>query len=178
MKPPCTSSFQSKGPILPPYPPDGLDDDCYEEAEPFVPVSQPTGMMPGSLLVALQWWRVMQRTRSGLYFRNVDANVWLNVSGPDAVDSDSSHYESYGEEEEDSVKDKAHYIQWSASQPCLRSAPESRICGYLSRKKWLGQWKKQLFIIRNTALLVGTSSLSTVAAATPSCLGTSSVSLT
>nr|XP_023694356.1 actin filament-associated protein 1-like 2 isoform X1 [Paramormyrops kingsleyae] len=103
----------SKGPVVPPYPPDGLDDDCYEEAEPFVPVSQPT----------------------------------------DAVDSDSSHYESYGEEEEDSVKDRAHYIQWSASQPCLRSPPESRICGYLSRKKWLGQWKKQLFIIRNTALL-------------------------
>ncbi|KAG7480705.1 hypothetical protein MATL_G00059090 [Megalops atlanticus] len=100
------------GPAVPPHPPEDLDEDCYEEAEPFVPVSQTT----------------------------------------DTVDSDSSHYESYGEEE-DFVKDRAHYIQWSASQPCLRPAPESRICGYLWRKKWLGQWTKQLFIIRNNLLL-------------------------
>ncbi|TKS79182.1 Actin filament-associated protein 1-like 2 [Collichthys lucidus] len=52
------------------------------------------------------------------------------------------------------VKDRAHYIQWSASQPCLRPAPESRLCGYLWRRKWLGQWTKQLFIIRNDVLLV------------------------
>ncbi|XP_051806547.1 actin filament-associated protein 1-like 2 [Acanthochromis polyacanthus] len=71
--------------------------------------------------------------------------------------SDSSHYESYGEDDdeegEELVKDRAHYIQWSASQPCLRPAPESRLCGYLWRRKWLGQWSKQLFIIRNDALL-------------------------
>ncbi|XP_023119124.2 actin filament-associated protein 1-like 2 isoform X1 [Amphiprion ocellaris] len=72
--------------------------------------------------------------------------------------SDSSHYESYGEEDDDDegeelVKDRAHYIQWSTSQPCLRPAPESRLCGYLWRRKWLGQWSKQLFIIRNDALL-------------------------
>ncbi|KPP68789.1 actin filament-associated protein 1-like 2-like [Scleropages formosus] len=101
---------QNQGPVVPPYPPNGLEDDCYEEAEPFVPTSQPT------------------------------------------VDSDSSLYESY-DEEEDFVKDRAHYIQWSASQPSLRAAPESRICGYLWRKKWLGQWTKQLFIVRNTVLL-------------------------
>ncbi|XP_018599683.1 actin filament-associated protein 1-like 2 isoform X2 [Scleropages formosus] len=100
----------NQGPVVPPYPPNGLEDDCYEEAEPFVPTSQPT------------------------------------------VDSDSSLYESY-DEEEDFVKDRAHYIQWSASQPSLRAAPESRICGYLWRKKWLGQWTKQLFIVRNTVLL-------------------------
>ncbi|XP_051508787.1 actin filament-associated protein 1-like 2 isoform X2 [Myxocyprinus asiaticus] len=72
----------------------------------------------------------------------------------DNVDSDSSHYESYGEEEdEEFVKDKAHYIQWSSSQPCLRPIPESRICGYLWRKKWLGQWTRQLFIIKHNSLL-------------------------
>ncbi|XP_041855425.1 actin filament-associated protein 1-like 2 isoform X2 [Melanotaenia boesemani] len=74
------------------------------------------------------------------------------------ADSDSSHYESYGEEEDDyegeeHVKDRAHYIQWSASQPCLRPTPESRLCGYLWRRKWLGQWSKHLFIIRNDVLL-------------------------
>ncbi|XP_054630021.1 actin filament-associated protein 1-like 2 isoform X2 [Dunckerocampus dactyliophorus] len=73
----------------------------------------------------------------------------------DTAESDSSYYESYGEEDEDEelVKDRAHYIQWSASQPCLRPAPESRLCGYLWRRRWLGQWTKQLFIIRNHSLL-------------------------
>ncbi|XP_037339623.2 actin filament-associated protein 1-like 2 isoform X1 [Pungitius pungitius] len=70
------------------------------------------------------------------------------------AESESSHYESYGEEDEDEpVTDRAHYIQWSASQPCLRPAPESRLCGYLWRRKWLGQWSKQLFLIRREELL-------------------------
>ncbi|KAM8887150.1 uncharacterized protein AB9W97_013879 isoform 3-T3 [Spinachia spinachia] len=70
------------------------------------------------------------------------------------AESESSHYESYGEEDEDEpVKDRAHYIQWSGSQPCLRPAPESRLCGYLWKRKWLGQWSKQLFIIRREELL-------------------------
>ncbi|XP_071340170.1 actin filament-associated protein 1-like 2 [Trachinotus anak] len=79
------------------------------------------------------------------------------MSNTERAESDSSHYESYGEEDDDDrgglVKDRAHYIQWSASQPCLRPAPESRLCGYLWRRKWLGQWTKQLFIIRNSMLL-------------------------
>ncbi|CAM4714478.1 unnamed protein product [Leuciscus chuanchicus] len=98
---------------VPQHPPCLEEDDCYEEAEPFVPASQTT----------------------------------------DKVDSDSSHYESYGEEEDEFVKDRAHYIQWSSSQPCLRPVPESRICGYLWRKKWLGQWTRQLFIIKHDSLL-------------------------
>ncbi|KAM6954526.1 actin filament-associated protein 1-like 2 [Aplochiton taeniatus] len=105
----------SQGPVVPPLPPGGLDEYCYEEAEPFIPETQTPSI--------------------------------------DLADSESSHYESYGEEEEDYVKDRAHYIQWSASQPCLRPAPESRICGYLWRKRWLGQWSRHLFLIRNNLLL-------------------------
>nr|XP_029135040.1 actin filament-associated protein 1-like 2 [Labrus bergylta] len=78
------------------------------------------------------------------------------TSNTEKVESDSSHYESYGEEDDDDeepVKDRAHYLRWSASQPCLRPIPESRLCGYLWRRKWLGQWTKQLFIIRNDVLL-------------------------
>ncbi|XP_060926947.1 actin filament-associated protein 1-like 2, partial [Limanda limanda] len=81
------------------------------------------------------------------------------TSNTEKADSDSSHYESYGDEDdeedegEELVKDRAHYIQWSASQPCLRPAPESRLCGYLWRRKWLGQWTKHLFIIRSSQLL-------------------------
>ncbi|XP_028852037.1 actin filament-associated protein 1-like 2 isoform X2 [Denticeps clupeoides] len=104
-------------PVVPALPPVGVEEDeedCYEEAEPFVPASQST----------------------------------------EKLDSDSSHYESYGEDEEgDLVKDRAHYIQWSSSQPCLRHTPESRITAYLWRKKWLGQWTRQLFIIRHNLLL-------------------------
>ncbi|XP_051963939.1 actin filament-associated protein 1-like 2 isoform X1 [Xyrauchen texanus] len=111
-----TECLQS-GPVGPAVPPNPLcleDEDCYEEAEPFVPASQ----------------------------------------SKDKVDSDSSHYESYAEEEdEEFVKDRAHYIQWSSSQPCLRPVPESRICGYVWRKKWLGQWTRQLFIIKHKSLL-------------------------
>ncbi|XP_062854265.1 actin filament-associated protein 1-like 2 [Trichomycterus rosablanca] len=107
----------SLGPSVPPRPPcrSSEEEDCYEEAEPFIPANQST----------------------------------------DKLDSDSSHYESYGEEEEeeDFVKDRAHYIQCSSSQLSLRPLPESRICGYLWRKKWLGQWTRQLFIIKQDSLL-------------------------
>ncbi|XP_063752842.1 actin filament-associated protein 1-like 2 isoform X2 [Eleginops maclovinus] len=76
------------------------------------------------------------------------------TSNTENAESDSSHYESYGEEDDDEpVKDRAHYIHWSTSQPCLRPVPESRLCGYLWKRKWLGQWTKQLFIIRSDMLL-------------------------
>ncbi|XP_030820126.1 actin filament-associated protein 1-like 2 isoform X2 [Camarhynchus parvulus] len=71
-------------------------------------------------------------------------------------DSDSSHYESYGEgeeeEEEEGVKDRAHYLRSSAeAEPPGR--PEPQLCGFLWRKRWLGQWAKQLFIVREHVLL-------------------------
>lgn len=73
----------------------------------------------------------------------------------DKLDTESSHYESYGEEEDEDVPvDRAHYIQCGSSQPCLRPVPESRLCEYLWRKKWLGQWTRQLFIIKHDSLLV------------------------
>ncbi|KAK2840587.1 hypothetical protein Q7C36_012166 [Tachysurus vachellii] len=108
---PCTSA----APAVPSQPPYVLeeDEDCYEEAEPFIPANQST----------------------------------------DKLDSESSHYESYGEEEEDVPVDRAHYIQCVSSQTCLRPAPESRLCEYLWRKKWLGQWTRQLFIIKQDSLL-------------------------
>ncbi|XP_026198235.1 actin filament-associated protein 1-like 2 [Anabas testudineus] len=114
----------NQGPAVPPHPPGGLGGDDEDTYEEAEPY--------------------------------VPADT--TVSNTEKADSDSSHYESYGEEEDDDegeglVKDRAHYIQWSASQPCLRPIPESRLCGYLWRRKWLGQWTKQLFIIRNNVLL-------------------------
>ncbi|XP_029960676.1 actin filament-associated protein 1-like 2 isoform X2 [Salarias fasciatus] len=87
-----------------------------------------------------------------------EAEPYVSSSLPaEGAESDSSHYESYGEDTDEGaepVKDRAHYVQWSASQPCLRPAPEpSRLCSYLWRRKWLGQWAKQLFIVRGHDLL-------------------------
>ncbi|XP_053944858.1 actin filament-associated protein 1-like 2 isoform X2 [Cuculus canorus] len=71
------------------------------------------------------------------------------------ADSDSSHYESY-EEDEDGVMDRAHYLWRPLATSPDAEAPgrtEAQLCGFLWRKRWLGQWSKQLFIIREHALL-------------------------
>ncbi|XP_028312945.1 actin filament-associated protein 1-like 2 isoform X3 [Gouania willdenowi] len=91
-------------------------------------------------------------------YEEAEPYMSTDVLSPPTVraETDSSHYESYGEDEDEGtepVKDRAHYIQWSASQPCLRPTPEWRLCGYLWRRRWLGQWTKQLFIIRDHSLL-------------------------
>lgn len=68
------------------------------------------------------------------------------------TDTDSSHYESY-EEDEDGVNDRAHYLRrpLDAEPP---GPPEAQLCGFLWRKRWLGRWAKQLFIVREHVLLV------------------------
>ncbi|XP_041280689.1 actin filament-associated protein 1-like 2 isoform X1 [Onychostruthus taczanowskii] len=73
-------------------------------------------------------------------------------------DSDSSHYESYGEEEEEEegVTDRAHYLRWpsaTSGETDPPGRPEPQLCGFLWRKRWLGQWAKQLFIVREHVLL-------------------------
>ncbi|KAM6040646.1 actin filament-associated protein 1-like 2 [Chlamydotis macqueenii] len=76
-------------------------------------------------------------------------------SGSGGTDTDSSHYESY-DEDEDGVTDRAHYLRRPpaaglGAEPPGR--PEAQLCGFLWRKRWLGQWTKQLFIIREHVLL-------------------------
>ncbi|XP_072702430.1 actin filament-associated protein 1-like isoform X2 [Ciconia boyciana] len=76
-------------------------------------------------------------------------------TGSGGADSDSSHYESYGEDE-DGVTDRAHYLQRPlATGPDAEppGRPEAQLCGFLWRKRWLGQWAKQLFIVREHVLL-------------------------
>ncbi|XP_064328633.1 actin filament-associated protein 1-like isoform X3 [Phalacrocorax carbo] len=76
-------------------------------------------------------------------------------TGSGGADSDSSHYESYGEDE-DGVTDRAHYLRRPlAAGPDAEPPghPEAQLCGFLWRKRWLGQWAKQLFIIREHVLL-------------------------
>ncbi|XP_065507813.1 actin filament-associated protein 1-like 2 isoform X2 [Caloenas nicobarica] len=72
-------------------------------------------------------------------------------TGSGGTDTDSSHYESYGEDE-DGVTDRAHYLRRppDAEPP---GPPEAQLCGFLWRKRWLGRWAKQLFIVREHVLL-------------------------
>uniref|UniRef100_A0A8C3C1G3 PH domain-containing protein n=1 Tax=Cairina moschata TaxID=8855 RepID=A0A8C3C1G3_CAIMO len=80
--------------------------------------------------------------------------------GSGGADTDSSHYESYGEDEDAAprAQDRAHYLRRPpAGGPPLPTEPpgrpEAQLCGFLWRKRWLGRWAKQLFIVREHALL-------------------------
>lgn len=68
----------------------------------------------------------------------------------------SSSYESYDEEE--NSKGKAAPYQWPSPEASIELMRDARICAFLWRKKWLGQWAKQLCVIRDTRLLCYKSS--------------------
>ncbi|GAB1302562.1 Actin filament-associated protein 1-like 2 [Apodemus speciosus] len=68
----------------------------------------------------------------------------------------SSSYESYDEEE--NSKGKAALYQWPSPEASIELMRDARICAFLWRKKWLGQWAKQLCVIRDTRLLCYKSS--------------------
>lgn len=68
----------------------------------------------------------------------------------------SSSYESYDEEE--GSKGKAAPYQWPSPEASIELMRDARICAFLWRKKWLGQWAKQLCVIRDTRLLCYKSS--------------------
>ncbi|XP_032081763.1 actin filament-associated protein 1-like 2 [Thamnophis elegans] len=63
----------------------------------------------------------------------------------------SSSYESYDEEER--IKDKPASHQWPSPEASIELMKDSRICAFLWRKKWLGQWAKQLCMIKDNRLL-------------------------
>ncbi|NP_001171267.1 actin filament-associated protein 1-like 2 isoform 1 [Mus musculus] len=68
----------------------------------------------------------------------------------------SSSYESYDEDE--NSKGKAAPYQWPSPEASIELMRDARICAFLWRKKWLGQWAKQLCVIRDTRLLCYKSS--------------------
>ncbi|XP_035403610.1 actin filament-associated protein 1-like 2 [Cygnus atratus] len=81
-----------------------------------------------------------------------EADVSLNEDG-EAV---SSSYESYDEEESSKGKSATH--QWPSTEATIELMKDARICAFLWRKKWLGQWAKQLCVIKDTRLLCYKSS--------------------
>ncbi|KAK2488410.1 hypothetical protein MC885_011675 [Smutsia gigantea] len=68
----------------------------------------------------------------------------------------SSSYESYDEEE--GCKGKPAPYQWPSPEAGIELMRDARICAFLWRKKWLGQWAKQLCVIKDARLLCYKSS--------------------
>ncbi|XP_053524418.1 actin filament-associated protein 1-like 2 isoform X5 [Artibeus jamaicensis] len=88
----------------------------------------------------------------GYYEEAEPYDVSLNEDG-EAV---SSSYESYDEEESSKGKSAPH--QWPSPEASIELMRDARICAFLWRKKWLGQWAKQLCVIKDTRLLCYKSS--------------------
>ncbi|XP_007520033.2 actin filament-associated protein 1-like 2 isoform X4 [Erinaceus europaeus] len=88
----------------------------------------------------------------GYYEEAEPYDTSLNEDG-EAV---SSSYESYDEEE--SIKGKSAPYQWPSPEASIELMRDARICAFLWRKKWLGQWAKQLCVIKDTRLLCYKSS--------------------
>ncbi|XP_046928685.1 actin filament-associated protein 1-like 2 isoform X12 [Lynx rufus] len=88
----------------------------------------------------------------GYYEEAEPYDTSLNEDG-EAV---SSSYESYDEEE--NSKGKSAPYQWPSPEAGIELMRDARICAFLWRKKWLGQWAKQLCVVKDTRLLCYKSS--------------------
>uniref|UniRef100_A0A3Q0RU91 Actin filament-associated protein 1-like 2 n=1 Tax=Amphilophus citrinellus TaxID=61819 RepID=A0A3Q0RU91_AMPCI len=84
------------------------------------------------------------------------------VNGKKYVQNDgeavSSSYESYDEEEVTRGKSPSAQHQWPSAEASIELMKDARICAFLWRKKWLGQWAKQLCVIKEHRLLCYKSS--------------------
>ncbi|XP_048801403.1 actin filament-associated protein 1-like 2 isoform X6 [Lagopus muta] len=114
----------------------------YEEAEPY-DVSM-NGLF-GRLAAA--------GPRPGLQVSEGVIYATITMEDGEAV---SSSYESYDEEESSKGKSATH--QWPSTEATIELMKDARICAFLWRKKWLGQWAKQLCVIKDTRLLCYKSS--------------------
>ncbi|NXT66447.1 AF1L2 protein, partial [Chaetops frenatus] len=88
----------------------------------------------------------------GYYEEAEPYDISVNEDG-EAV---SSSYESYDEEESSKGKSATH--QWPSPEATIELMKDARICAFLWRKKWLGQWAKQLCVIKDSRLLCYKSS--------------------
>nr|XP_057918675.1 actin filament-associated protein 1-like 2 isoform X2 [Doryrhamphus excisus] len=112
----------------------------YEEAQPY---EETINDMAGLFL------------RRQLRVRTPDSNVYAVITREDG-EAVSSSYESYDEEEVTRGKSAQH--QWPSTEASIELMKDARICAFLWRKKWLGQWAKQLCVIREHRLLCYKSS--------------------
>ncbi|XP_059756267.1 actin filament-associated protein 1-like 2 isoform X9 [Balaenoptera ricei] len=109
----------------------------YEEAEPYdTSLNDHSGRFPPSGVP--RWVQVPE----GVVYATI------TLEDGEAV---SSSYESYDEDE--SSKGKSAPYQWPSPEASIELMRDARICAFLWRKKWLGQWAKQLCVIKDTRLL-------------------------
>ncbi|XP_019580758.2 actin filament-associated protein 1-like 2 isoform X3 [Rhinolophus sinicus] len=114
----------------------------YEEAEPYdMSLNGHSGRFPPTGVP--RWVQVPE----GVIYATI------TLEDGEAV---SSSYESYDEEE--SSKGKSAPYQWPSPEASIELMRDARICAFLWRKKWLGQWAKQLCVIKDTRLLCYKSS--------------------
>ncbi|XP_060247608.1 actin filament-associated protein 1-like 2 isoform X1 [Meriones unguiculatus] len=114
----------------------------YEEAEPYdASINGPRG---AALPTGVPRW--VQVPEGVIY-------ATIKLEDGEAV---SSSYESYDEEE--NSKGYTVSYQWPSPEASIELMRDARICAFLWRKKWLGQWAKQLCVIRDTRLLCYKSS--------------------
>nr|XP_007962340.2 actin filament-associated protein 1-like 2 isoform X11 [Chlorocebus sabaeus] len=114
----------------------------YEEAEPCD--TSLNGHSGGFLPSGVPRW--VQMPEGVIY-------ATITLEDGEAV---SSSYESY--DEEDGSKGKSAPYQWPSPEAGIELMRDARICAFLWRKKWLGQWAKQLCVIKDNRLLCYKSS--------------------
>ncbi|XP_029311861.1 actin filament-associated protein 1-like 2 isoform X2 [Cottoperca gobio] len=110
----------------------------YEEAQPYEETFNDLdcfGLLSGP------WMRV----------RSSDSVVYAVINRDDG-DAVSSSYESYDEEEVTRGKSESAQHQWPSAEASIELMKDARICAFLWRKKWLGQWAKQLCVIKDHRL--------------------------
>uniref|UniRef100_A0A6I8R3Y5 Actin filament-associated protein 1-like 2 n=3 Tax=Xenopus tropicalis TaxID=8364 RepID=A0A6I8R3Y5_XENTR len=76
-----------------------------------------------------------------------------NASFNDDGEAVSSSYESYDEDEGHKGKGPTQQHQWPSTEASIELMKDSLICAFLWRKKWLGQWAKQLCVVKDSRLL-------------------------
>ncbi|XP_035517622.1 actin filament-associated protein 1-like 2 [Morone saxatilis] len=116
----------------------------YEEAQPY---EETLNDLDCFGLLSGPWMRV-QSSDSVVY-------AVINRDDGEAV---SSSYESYDEEEVTRGKSPSAQHQWPSAEASIELMKDARICAFLWRKKWLGQWAKQLCVIKDHRLLCYKSS--------------------
>ncbi|XP_059586112.1 actin filament-associated protein 1-like 2 isoform X5 [Alligator mississippiensis] len=105
--------------------------------------------------------KIIPEVKQPLAFRTESPEGYYEEAEPYDVSMNdgeavSSSYESYDEEESSKGKSATH--QWPSPEATIELMKDARICAFLWRKKWLGQWAKQLCVIKDTRLLCYKSS--------------------
>ncbi|XP_067285734.1 actin filament-associated protein 1-like 2 isoform X2 [Pseudorasbora parva] len=123
----------------PPEPPPPRPCNIGREPFPLPPAPAPASILPES------------------YYE--DPQPYDPISINEDTEQLSSSYESYDEEEvtKGHTKSTAQH-QWPSPEASIELMKDARICAFLWRKKWLGQWAKQLCVIREHRLLCYKSS--------------------